>query len=701
MQLVDDPSFQTWLLGLPVGGAALSAAVGLVVPGVGPVLLGGAGLAVGACLSVAMVYLVSTDDSASDPGGSGLAGSAPDGRSSATGPGTAPVRIRVVDAVSGELVRDPVSVLAEQSVIGDRREFAVENGEATVELRTLGWDLTAAYDGRRATEAVAVGDDETVEIAIPPTRLHVAVADRSDDPLPTATVSCRAEPTVAAAGDAVAAERDDATHTVPLSATAERATIAVEHPEYASERTDVLLDGDGDHRATVRLERPATTGEPGGVDDVGAAAETTAADAEPATADAEQAGANAETATAPAAGTGDAGGDPGAAGGSAASADGRGDGGAGTPSASPATGTDRPSEGDGENESGGGAPGEGDGASGTDGDPAAGNDDPVVGNDDRADDPTDDPDDDAGSDGDPNVADGVEIERVGVTGIDHHLPSTSPDPPRIGLEPARVEAADEVIAENDHTARKRVVAGDRELVVTVPNGTKDGRRTVRTTAERADEWRDIDHHPHVAKLLAAEAGDRPYLAVERGDRTVESVAGESEQRTALWLAACVADAVATAHRSGVYHLDLEPGNVLLQDVERGSWPVAKVTGWDLPRLTDLPSDVFRPLATAHATPEQLDHEATVDERTDVYQLGVLTHYLLVGETPMNGGHAVDRTSASSAPIPAITDLDAELHGDLDAILRRATAVEPAARYGTADELREDLVDVAGRVAGFI
>jgi len=614
---------RTWLVGLPVGGTALTAGLGVLIPGVGPLVLGAAGLVAGSCLSVALVYL-SADDEPSE--------TAPSTSAATTAPSTAPLRVAVVDAVTGTAIDEPVTVEAEQSVVGEQHEITVEGGERTLDLRTLRWGIAAAYDGQRASAEVAVGETDRVELAIPPSRLTVDVRDRAGDPLPDASVVCETDEGPEAAGTAEPTSAADATHAVPVSASASRVTVTVDHDSFEPERTDAVIDGSGEHRVSVALERPAA--EADSVEPPAGEADATAVD-------------------------------PGADSVPPAS----GGGGLGEPDSSATLSQRRADEVS--------SP-----STGTPGSEEPAGEGPIDGSD---------------ADRTPET---VEIEGVGATGIDRHIPPHSPNPPRIALEPSVVADADDVLASDRFTVVRRVAVGGRVAAVTVPTDSRDGRATVAATAERADEWRDIDHHPHVAKLLDARADDQPHLAVEYCDRTLADVETAFEQRGAVWMATCLADAVATAHRAGVYHLNLTPGNVLLQDVAGGRWPVAKLTDWDLPRFTDFPSEVFRPVPDAYAAPEQLDSDATVDERTDVYQLGVIAHQLLVGDPPMGGAHVTDRSPEHARPIPSIVGTNADLDDGLDEVLRRATAVRPEDRYGTVDDLRDDLTAVATRVADF-
>ena len=154
----------------------------------------------------------------------------------------------------------------------------------------------------------------------------------------------------------------------------------------------------------------------------------------------------------------------------------------------------------------------------------------------------------------------------------------------------------------------------------------------------------------------------------------------------------VCEAVAFAHAAGVVHRDLKPQNVMLGafgEVLVLDWGAAKVRGEAAPlakadasrgsslRASD--SDDTAPgtvIGTpGYMAPEQLTAGATVDERTDVYGLGGILHFLLSGAHPS----AADAGGGGE-----------DLPGALRAIRDRARAAEPKDRYRSASELAADI-----------
>lgn len=215
-------------------------------------------------------------------------------------------------------------------------------------------------------------------------------------------------------------------------------------------------------------------------------------------------------------------------------------------------------------------------------------------------------------------------------------------------------------------------------------------------------------HPHIARFYDAGLDDsgQPYIALEAvHGQPITHWAREHTLGLAarLDLFAQVTDAVAHAHSRLVAHRDLKPANVLVsaQGVRLLDFGIAKLLADGTPDGTALTRADALLATPAYAAPEQTAG-GTVTVATDVYALGVLLFELLTGTTP----HAVLRSSglaagdllASSCAMPALAAEAGStpkawrqrLRGDLDAILAKALATAPDARYASVADLAADL-----------
>jgi serine/threonine-protein kinase len=156
------------------------------------------------------------------------------------------------------------------------------------------------------------------------------------------------------------------------------------------------------------------------------------------------------------------------------------------------------------------------------------------------------------------------------------------------------------------------------------------------------------------------------------------------------IGAHVAGALAFAHKHGVIHRDVKPGNVLITNDNQ-----VKVTDFGIARAMNTEESLTQTgavMGTAtYFSPEQAEGIG-VDPRTDVYSLGVVLFEMLTGRPPFLGDTPVAVASKhvrDTAPQPR--DLNPELPFDLESIVMKAMAKSPDQRYDSADDLRADLL----------
>ena len=239
--------------------------------------------------------------------------------------------------------------------------------------------------------------------------------------------------------------------------------------------------------------------------------------------------------------------------------------------------------------------------------------------------------------------------------------------------------------------------------------------------------------PGVARLLdALRDGERRYLVMElvRGPGLKEVIGElrdrrrceEQRPRTATWLAEAaglgsegpvraalerrpwdraVADfgvklshSVGCLHERGLIHRDLKPGNIKLDD---SGDPV--VLDFGLARWLDAPAKHQVAGTPGYMAPEQLvPSGAQLDERTDVYQIGLILYELLTFERayPDVALHNTPRylMLASVGSVPDLRGVDPGADEGLAAVLTRALAPDPEARYASLEDLALDLERIA-------
>jgi eukaryotic-like serine/threonine-protein kinase len=241
-------------------------------------------------------------------------------------------------------------------------------------------------------------------------------------------------------------------------------------------------------------------------------------------------------------------------------------------------------------------------------------------------------------------------------------------------------------------------------------------------------------HPHIARLLDAGTTDdgHPYIAMEyvdgqRIDQYCDTHRMNTVQRVKLFQKVC--EAVQFAHQRLVIHRDLKPANILISqdgNPKLLDFGIAKLLDPELYFQTaELTATAVRPMTPDYASPEQARGEA-VTTASDVYALGVILYRLLTGHPPYQVGKLppakmveticeqepekpsviIHRTEVAathdgsdctltpeSVSLPRegyLALLRRKLSGDLDNIVLKALHKEPARRYGSAEQLADDL-----------
>jgi eukaryotic-like serine/threonine-protein kinase len=212
------------------------------------------------------------------------------------------------------------------------------------------------------------------------------------------------------------------------------------------------------------------------------------------------------------------------------------------------------------------------------------------------------------------------------------------------------------------------------------------------------------NHPAIAAIYdtgeerAASGEPLPYIVMEFvAGRTLKEVLAAEQRiqpRRALEITADICAALEFSHRHGIIHRDVKPGNVMIT-------PNGQVKVMDFGIARDLGSGATTMTQTSavigtaqYLSPEQARGEA-VDARSDVYATGCVLFELLCGHPPFVGDSpvAVAYQHVREDP-PLVSQMNPEAGPDIDAVVMKALAKNPANRYQSAAEMRADLLRAA-------
>ncbi|MGE9268245.1 MAG: protein kinase domain-containing protein, partial [Verrucomicrobiales bacterium] len=201
-------------------------------------------------------------------------------------------------------------------------------------------------------------------------------------------------------------------------------------------------------------------------------------------------------------------------------------------------------------------------------------------------------------------------------------------------------------------------------------------------ATEAKAMARLNHQNLIGIFDFGEVEGMPYIVMEY-------VAGQSlyhttyqnkpEQEEALRLIMAICGGLGHAHDAGILHRDIKPANILMNERDE---PKIGDFGLARPSSETGGEDIIYG-TPGYAAPEVVNRPEEVDRQSDIFAVGVMLHELLTGQLPDDTGTPPSRISGSDPR--------------LDPIVRKATHLDPARRYATAEEMAADLAPLKGKL----
>jgi len=206
-----------------------------------------------------------------------------------------------------------------------------------------------------------------------------------------------------------------------------------------------------------------------------------------------------------------------------------------------------------------------------------------------------------------------------------------------------------------------------------------------------ENWTKL-RHPNIVRVYDYNILPIPFFEMEFCESSFEKLPKPMEVREAALLVFNAAEGLKYAHSKGIIHRDLKPSNVLL----RNGMP--KISDWGLSKVvTESRSTTTTSFTPLYAAPEQLSRAkfGRTDERTDIWQLGVIFYELVTGRPPFESDDYYELMAMilNDDPIPP-SQLNPEAK-EVEPIIMRMLAKHKEDRYESVAELQNDLSTYLG------
>ena len=212
--------------------------------------------------------------------------------------------------------------------------------------------------------------------------------------------------------------------------------------------------------------------------------------------------------------------------------------------------------------------------------------------------------------------------------------------------------------------------------------------TGRSFLNEIKAWETL-RHPNIVEVFGVNILPVPYVEMEFVPSSLE----EMEKPLAVWKAVHIirgiTDGMKYAHEHGFIHRDIKPHNILMTaDL------VPKITDWGMSKVlaADVKKSSIAGFSLSYAAPEQVSPSefGRTDERTDIYQLGVVFYEMVTGSIPFGGESIVEVGNAILREKPLLPSEYTSDAAAVEKIILKCLEKQPADRYPSAAELLDAL-----------
>lgn len=204
-------------------------------------------------------------------------------------------------------------------------------------------------------------------------------------------------------------------------------------------------------------------------------------------------------------------------------------------------------------------------------------------------------------------------------------------------------------------------------------------------------------HPNIVGVYdVGQEGNIHFIVMELIDgKTLSEVIkekGKLEYKEAINITLQVASALSLAHKNQIIHRDIKPHNILIT-----STGVAKLADFGIAKAVSaatIAGGNNKIMGSVHYFSPEQARGAYVDERSDIYSLGIVLFEMLTGKVPFDGDNPVSIALMHiNDPMPSLTREVPGIPPQLEKIVNKATEKYQSNRYRNVDEMISDLEDI--------
>jgi serine/threonine protein kinase len=196
-------------------------------------------------------------------------------------------------------------------------------------------------------------------------------------------------------------------------------------------------------------------------------------------------------------------------------------------------------------------------------------------------------------------------------------------------------------------------------------------------------WTKLSH-PNIVRLYDFNIMPTPFFEEELCDNALADQNKPIESEKAARILFNICEGLKFAHARKIIHRDLKPQNILLKN------GMPKISDWGLSRIvSESTSTTVTSFTPFYASPEQINN-GVKDERTDIWQIGVILYELVTGVLPFTGDSIVEVMAGIATKNPQLPSLINPSSHDVEAMIMKCLEKDPGKRYQSVLELQKDL-----------